>query len=144
VLTQNESVSPVPLETFGKAITQTEISRSFFAILVVFAVNHERNSVGNVNKRINPFYPLLVVVGLIFAFTACCYGVLMVNLLQPERAATIHEQGLGLLGWMDQHGLWILSGEIGLLAVLTFAAIGTDEYWMGDSNASQSNSETKN
>jgi hypothetical protein len=86
-------------------------------------------------KRVNPFYPLLVLVGLIFACTACGYGALMVNVLQPERAALIREEGLGFLGWMDRYGMWIMSIELGLLALLTFAAIGTDEYWSGNAES---------
>lgn len=80
----------------------------------------------------NPFYPLLVAVGLVFAFTACCYGVLMVNLLDPTRSATLRESGTGLLLWLDQYGMWAMGAELALLGLLTAAAIGTDDYWPGE------------
>jgi hypothetical protein len=31
--------------------------------------------------------------------------------------------------------MWIMSIELGLLALLTFAAIGTDEYWSGNAES---------
>jgi hypothetical protein len=80
-------------------------------------------------KAFNPFYPLLVVAGLAFAITACAYGVMTVKMLQPAGAAEVRALGGGLLYFMDRHGLWLLVGELALLAVLTFAAIGTDDYW---------------
>ncbi len=75
-------------------------------------------------KATNPFYAALLVVGVAFAITACAYGVMTVRGLDPRMA---DEQGL--VGLMRQHGLAILVVELVLLAVLTAAAIGTDEYW---------------
>ena len=75
-------------------------------------------------KPINPFYILLVVVGVVFAITACAYGVMTVRGLDPHRAGEA-----GLVGLMDRHGVTILIAEISILAALTFAAIGTDEFW---------------
>jgi hypothetical protein len=80
-------------------------------------------------KPFNPFYGLLVVVGIAFVITACAYGVLTVKMLQPSGATEIREATTGLLPLLDRHGMTILLSEIGVLAVLTFAAIGTDEYW---------------
>jgi uncharacterized membrane protein len=82
-----------------------------------------------VKPGFNPFYGLLLVVGVAFAFTACCYGVLMVTLLQPERATRVYDQGTGLLGWLDRYGMWLLGAELALLAIFTFAALATDDYW---------------
>jgi hypothetical protein len=75
-------------------------------------------------KAANPFYALLMVVGVAFALTACAYGVMTVRGLDPHRA----DEG-GLVGLMDQHGLTILVVELVLLGLLTVLAIGTDEYW---------------
>jgi hypothetical protein len=75
-------------------------------------------------KAINPFYTLLVVVGVVFAITACAYGVMTVRGLDPHRVG----EG-GLVSLMDRHGMTIMIVEIALLAVLTVAAIGTDEFW---------------
>lgn len=75
-------------------------------------------------KATNPFYALLLVVGVAFAISACAYGVMTVRGLDPQRA----DEG-GLVGLMDQHGLSILVVELVLLGILTALAIGTDEYW---------------
>ena len=76
----------------------------------------------------NPFFLLLLLVGITFSITACAYGVMTVRGLhraldQPDQPA--HQ----LMQWMDQHGFWALMIQLGLLAVCTFAAIGTDDYW---------------
>lgn len=75
-------------------------------------------------KRVNPFYSALVIVGVLFSLTACAYGVMTVRGLEPSNA----DEG-GLIGFLDQYGLWILMGELAVLGLLTVAAIGTDEYW---------------
>jgi len=96
----------------------------------------------------NPFYSVLVIVGVLFVLTACSYFVMT---LQGREAS----YGRGLLPgdntaeagdapanrdasvnkaeftrFMDQYGFTLLMVELGVLAVATFAAIGTDEYWM--------------
>lgn len=80
-------------------------------------------------KAFNPFYPLLVVAGLAFAITACAYGVMTVKMLQPAGAEEVREADAGLLVFLDRYGMTLLLGELGALAVLTFAAIGTDDFW---------------
>jgi hypothetical protein len=75
-------------------------------------------------KTFNPFYGALVAVGIAFAITACAYGVMTVRMLDPRAA----DEG-GMAALMDRHGLKLLVGEIALLAVLTFAAIGSDDYF---------------
>jgi hypothetical protein len=75
-------------------------------------------------KARNPFYALLVAVGVAFALTACAYGVMTVRGLDPHAA---DEEGL--VGLMDRHGLTIMAVELALLAVLTVLAIATDECW---------------
>ena len=76
------------------------------------------------HKITNPFYAVLVVVGLAFAFTACAYTVMSFQNLDPH---AIDRPGLGQL--MKQHGLTILAVELGLLTLLTIAAISTDDFW---------------
>jgi hypothetical protein len=76
-------------------------------------------------KIVNPFFTALVVVGLAFAMTACAYTVMSFQSLDPHAA---DQPGISTL--MKQHGLMILVVELGLLAVLTVAAISTDEYWV--------------
>jgi hypothetical protein len=72
---------------------------------------------------INPFYRALLVVGVVFAISACAYGVMTVRGLNPRLA---DEQGL--MGLMSQHGMTILVVELVLLGILTVAAIGTDDF----------------
>jgi len=84
------------------------------------------------NKPFNPFYVAALPVGVIFALTACSYMVMAYRGLDPHQA----DEG-GLVGLMDQHGLAILLVELALLAVLTFAAIGTDGYWTRRFEAAQ-------
>jgi hypothetical protein len=76
-------------------------------------------------KPFNPFYAALVAVGVAFAITACAYGVMTVRLLDPRAA----DEG-GLTAWMNAHGLKLFAAELGVLAVLTVAAISTDDYFV--------------
>jgi hypothetical protein len=79
-------------------------------------------------KAINPFYVALLPVGALFAITACAFGVMMVHGTQPGGPTDADVPG-GLLGLMEEHGLAILLVELGMLAVLTMLAIGSDSYW---------------
>ncbi len=89
----------------------------------------------------NPFYVLLVLVGILFFITATTYGVMTVHGLYPNEDAGLKtsisvdaSSGFGLMQWMDQYGFSLLIIELGALAAFTVAAIGTDNYW---SNRSQ-------
>ena len=77
------------------------------------------------NKPVNPFYAVLVVVGVTFALTASLYGVMTVRQLDARA-----EEPVGVIAFMEQHGVTLMVFELGVLAVLTFAAIGSDDYWM--------------
>ena len=91
-------------------------------------------------KAFNPFYFLLVVTGVVFCITSCAYMVMTVRGRQPE----IEPAGQGLIGFMDEHGVALLLGELAVLAVFTVAAIGTDSYWEKKSQqASHSNESTE-
>lgn len=76
-------------------------------------------------KLVNPFYAVLVVVGVTFALTATMYGVMSVRKLDARAA-----DDAGFLPFMEQHGVTLMVFELIVLAFLTFAAIGTDDYWM--------------
>ncbi|HTN76609.1 MAG TPA: hypothetical protein VL096_15220 [Pirellulaceae bacterium] len=78
-------------------------------------------------KHINPFYVILVVLGVVFAITACAYGVMTVKMSTAQGIS--ESAGAGLIALMNTHGLMILLVELGLLAVATFAAMATDDYW---------------
>ena len=77
-------------------------------------------------KVINPFYILLMIVGVIFAFTALGYGVMSVKMLQPEKVA---DRDFAFIDFFDEHGSTLFLVELAVLAVLTALAIGTDGYW---------------
>lgn len=77
------------------------------------------------SKPVNPFYAVLVVAGVTFALTATLYGAMTVRKLDVMAAEQV-----GVMSFMEQHGLKLMLIELGALAVLTFAAIGTDDYWM--------------
>ena len=85
-------------------------------------------------KNKNPFYFLLILVGILFFVTATTYGVMAIR--ETNRPDDAIEQGVGkqhsvqdgsLLEFMDQHGDRLLIIEALLLGFLTVAAIGTDE-----------------
>ena len=76
-------------------------------------------------KFTNPFFALLVVVGLAFAISACAYTVMSFQNLDPH---VIDRPGLPQL--MKEHGMLILGVELGLLTLLTISAITTDDYWV--------------
>src|SRR6187200_411639 len=110
--------------SFSTAVpTAARVSITFISICWVAA-----NLFGprvNCMKIVNPFYAALVVVGLVFALTACAYTVMSFQNLDPH---AIDQQGVGQL--MKSHGLMIIIVELGLLGVLTVAAISSDDYWL--------------
>ena len=75
-------------------------------------------------KKRNPFYPLLILLGIVFVISASTYGVMAIR--GTDRSEAISNE-TGLMGFMDQHGDWLLIIEVVLLGLLTVAAIGTDE-----------------
>ena len=80
-------------------------------------------------KSANPFYALLIVAGLAFVVTATAYGVMAVRECPRRRHGRSPSPTHPLMKWMHEHGDTALLTELALLAVCTFGAIGTDEYW---------------
>lgn len=76
----------------------------------------------------NPFYLLLVVLGIAFTLTACAYVVMMLKALQPNAEPAAPQSRL--LAFVDRHGATLMTGELLLLAAATVGAISTDRYWM--------------
>jgi hypothetical protein len=91
----------------------------------------------------NPFYVLLVGVGILFVVTACAYGVMTVRMIEPVGGDAEVGGPHDLMGFMDRHGFAALMVELAVLAVLTVAAIGTDSWWTrndgGETTPSPSN-----
>jgi len=77
----------------------------------------------------NPFYLMLVVVGLTFAITACAYCVMAFRAVAHQQATNSETSGAFLMAFLDEYGVWLLLAEIVLLAIATVGAIITDNYW---------------
>ena len=74
----------------------------------------------------NPFYALLLVVGVAFLLTATSYGVLAFRDVQGQSPTA---SGSGLMLFLDRHGALLLAGELAVLIVASLAAMATDGYW---------------
>jgi hypothetical protein len=79
-------------------------------------------------SAVNPFYILLVIVGVVFFVTATAYGVMALRGIQGAAPAA-DQSGAGLLKFLDQHGELTLAIEVILLGLATFGAMATDQYW---------------
>jgi hypothetical protein len=80
-------------------------------------------------KRANPFYALLIAIGIAFTITATAYFVMA---LRGNKSRTAEpEKPTGLLVFLDRHGVALMTGELALLALATWGAIGTDGWWTG-------------
>ena len=82
-------------------------------------------------KKKNPFYTLLIWVGILFAVTATSYGVMTVSFLRSSEeiseASSPDDNYHPLFHFLDENGFDLMLAELGLLGVLTFAAIAYDE-----------------
>ena len=81
----------------------------------------------------NPFYFLLLVVGILFLLTTSSYAVVAVRGLAPNRpgsSAASVTSGPDFGHLVDEYGFAALMTELVLLAAMTVAAIATDQYWM--------------
>lgn len=74
----------------------------------------------------NPFYGLLIVMGTLFCVTACAYGVMAFTAVRTGPITAGEAPGARLLVFLDQQGAKLLAGELSLLAIATFGAMGFD------------------
>jgi hypothetical protein len=74
----------------------------------------------------NPFYALLLVVGVAFLLTATSYGVMA---FRDVRGHGAEESGSGLMTFLDRHGGVLLAAELAVLVVVSLLAMATDGYW---------------
>jgi len=103
-------------------------------------------------KPTNPFYILLVIAGSAFAITAMAFGVMTVRDLQASRNADYFPVAIDPLTkvaesdsfneLVDRYGIKIMIGELVLLAIGTFGAIGYDQHL--DRNELKSESQNAN
>ena len=80
-------------------------------------------------KSANPFYALLIIVGIAFVITAMSFWIMSLQTLQSVQAPDADQPPHPLVAWVAAHGVTALLVELALLAVCTAAAIGTDDYW---------------
>ncbi|HJT34883.1 MAG TPA: hypothetical protein VJ783_22840 [Pirellulales bacterium] len=81
-------------------------------------------------RGFNPFYVLLVIVGIAFSITAFAYFVMTLKDAQAAGAADANQAGAALLTFLDDYGAIAMAVELVLLALTTVGAISTDRYWM--------------
>lgn len=80
----------------------------------------------------NPFYALLIPVGLLFVVTGFAYGYMAFQAVNTGvEGATVHADH-PLFLWLKKYGDWAILGELAVLAVLTVGAIATDDWWMDE------------
>ena len=81
-------------------------------------------------EPVNPFYVLLVVLGVVFSITAFAYTAMAYRAISratsPAAAQEVEQHAL--TDFLDRHGVALLSWELGLLAVASFAAMGLDRF----------------
>jgi hypothetical protein len=80
-------------------------------------------------KRRNPFYILLVPVGIAFVVTAFAYGLMAFQAVNASAADAAATRSHALNRWLRANGDQCLLIELAILGVLTVAAIATDRLW---------------
>ena len=98
----------------------------------------------------NPFYTLLIPVGLVFVVTGFAYGYMAFQAVNAGSSAADVHADHPLFLWLNEHGDMAMIIELAVLAVLTVAAIATDDWWMQeddetgpDTSDTESGPETK-
>lgn len=84
----------------------------------------------------NPFYAVILITGVLFAITAFAYFTMSVR-----DAGNPASTSQGFMFVMARYGLQLLIAEIVVLAIATFGAISTDEYWSRRASESQENTD---
>jgi len=73
----------------------------------------------------NPFYFVLVAVGILFTVTACAFFVMTLQDANPQGDRPPN----GLMEFMEEYGMTALIVELVGLGIATLGAILTDDYW---------------
>ncbi len=82
-----------------------------------------------IRKRRNPFYILLVPMGVAFVVTAFAYGLMAFQAVKSAPSDAPNYRRHPLFQWLRASGDEALLIELGALGVLTVAAIATDRWW---------------
>jgi hypothetical protein len=85
--------------------------------------------VAKAKEKVNPFYALVVVLGITFAVTTFAYGTMAYRAVSP--AAAVIDQRPGLMSLVDRYGVTTMGVELGLLGGATFGAMWLDRLRAG-------------
>ncbi len=77
----------------------------------------------------NPFYALLIPVGMAFVVTGFAYGFMAFQMVNAGSGGADLYADHPLFAWLRVHGNTALLVELAVLAVLTVGAIGSDSWW---------------
>lgn len=73
----------------------------------------------------NPFYALVLLVGVAFAVTTFAYGTMAYRAIAPAAAAAT-DKGPGLMSLVDRYGVQTMGVELGLLGAAAAGAMWLD------------------
>ena len=80
--------------------------------------------VAKAKEPVNPFYALVVLVGVAFAVTTFAYSTMAYRATTPGAAEI--DEGPGLMSMVDHYGVPTMGVELGLLGAATFGAMWLD------------------
>ena len=86
----------------------------------------------SVKKWKNPFYTLLIPVGMVFVISVFAYGFMAFMQVNATNLTARQQASHPLFTWLDVHGTRLVLWELAVLGVLTVGAITTDSWWMSD------------
>jgi uncharacterized protein (UPF0333 family) len=86
----------------------------------------------SLKKFKNPFYTLLIPVGLVFVITVFVYVLMASTELSGTKREVREQANQPLFTWLSEHGTKLVLWELGVLGVLTIGAIATDSWWMNE------------
>jgi hypothetical protein len=81
--------------------------------------------VAKAKEPFNPFYAMVIVLGVAFCVTTFAYYTMAIRASAP--AAAEIDKGPGLMSLVDRYGVQIMGAELGLLGVATFGAMWLDQ-----------------
>jgi hypothetical protein len=86
----------------------------------------------SLKKWKNPFYTLLIPVGMMFVITVFAYGFMAFMEVNATNLEAREQAGHPLFTWLDMHGTQLVLWELAVLGVLTVGAIATDGWWTSE------------
>ncbi len=93
----------------------------------------------SLKKWKNPFYTLLIPVGMAFVVTVFAYWYMASTRINTTNREAREQAKHPLFIWLDEHGTQLVLWELAVLGVLTVGAIATDSWWMSEVPVSNDN-----